>query len=79
MRQRCGCETCVEWWCDHANCLEELDECFLTEAAMREHQRVVHGVLTLDGQAKKFLARFERNLQEVPPEEARGPRLLSSF
>ena len=46
---------------------------------MREHQRVVHGVLTLDGQAKKFLARFERNLQEVPPEEARGPRLLSSF
>ena len=32
--------------------------------------------LTLDKQAKKFFAKFKRNLQEVPPEEARGPRIL---
>ena len=30
------------WWCDHYDFLEEADECFATEDAMRAHQRAAH-------------------------------------
>ena len=63
------------WWCDHADCLEELDECFATEAAMREHQRTMHGESASDA-PRPLCLHLPRSAVVLQLAAARVPRLV---